>query len=66
MATLKLVILDCDGVMFSSKEANRHYYNDLLKAFSCPPMTQAELIAASANHLVAIERKQAEQQQALA
>ncbi|MDH1551197.1 MULTISPECIES: Rha family transcriptional regulator [Pseudomonas] len=30
------------------------------------PMTQAELIAASANHLVAIERKQAEQQQALA
>ena len=43
MATLKLVILDCDGVMFSSKEANRHYYNDLLKAFSCPPMTQAEL-----------------------
>lgn len=29
--------------MFSSKEANRHYYNDLLKAFSCPPMTQAEL-----------------------
>lgn len=30
------------------------------------PMTQAELIAASANHLVAIERQQAEQQQALA
>lgn len=43
MAPLKLVILDCDGVMFSSKEANRHYYNDLLKAFSRPPMTQAEL-----------------------
>lgn len=43
MAALKLVILDCDGVMFSSKEANRHYYNDLLKAFSRPPMTQAEL-----------------------
>lgn len=43
MAQLKLVILDCDGVMFTSKEANRHYYNDLLKAFSCPPMTQAEL-----------------------
>ena len=43
MATLKMVILDCDGVLFSSKEANRHYYNDLLKAFSCPPMTQAEL-----------------------
>lgn len=43
MAALKLVILDCDGVMFNSKEANRHYYDDLLQAFSCPPMTQAEL-----------------------
>lgn len=43
MTPLKLVILDCDGVMFSSKEANRHYYNDLLKAFSCPPMSEAEL-----------------------
>lgn len=30
------------------------------------PMTQAELIAASANHLVAIERRQAEHQAALA
>lgn len=43
MNALKLVILDCDGVMFSSKEANRHYYNDLLKAFACPPMSEAEL-----------------------
>lgn len=37
-----------------------------LEEQSARPMTQAELIAASANHLVAIERKQAEQQQALA
>ena len=58
MATLKLVILDCDGVMFSSKEANRHYYNDLLQAFSRPPMTQAELdyvhmhnVATSVRHI---------------
>ena len=40
---LKLVVFDCDGVMFSSREANRAYYNDLLRAFSCPPMDEAEL-----------------------
>jgi Predicted phosphatases len=40
---LKLVIFDCDGVMFSSREANRRYYNDLLAAFSCPPMNEEEL-----------------------
>lgn len=40
---LKLVVFDCDGVMFSSREANRHYYNDLLAAFSCPPMNADEL-----------------------
>ena len=58
MALLKLVILDCDGVMFSSKEANRHYYNDLLKAFSRPPMSQDELdyvhmhnVATSVQHI---------------
>lgn len=37
-----------------------------LERIADKPMTPAELIAASANHLVAIERKQAEQQQALA
>ncbi|NLZ18230.1 MAG: HAD family hydrolase [Desulfobulbaceae bacterium] len=58
MTALKLVILDCDGVMFSSKEANRHYYNDLLKAFSRPPMSQDELdyvhmhnVATSVQHI---------------
>lgn len=40
---LKLVVFDCDGVMFSSRESNRRYYNDLLQAFSCPPMTEEEL-----------------------
>lgn len=37
-----------------------------LEAKVSRPMTQAELIAASANHLVAIERRQAEQHAALA
>jgi phosphoglycolate phosphatase-like HAD superfamily hydrolase len=40
---LKLVVFDCDGVMFSSRESNRIYYNHLLQAFSCPPMDEAEL-----------------------
>ena len=40
---LKLVVFDCDGVMFSSKEANRAYYNHLLQAFDCPPMDEDEL-----------------------
>lgn len=40
---LKLVVFDCDGVMFSSREANRIYYNHLLQAFSCPPMAEEEL-----------------------
>ncbi len=33
MAPLKLVIFDCDGVMFDSKDANRKYYNHLLDKF---------------------------------
>lgn len=40
---LKLVVFDCDGVMFSSRESNRRYYNHLLQAFSCPPMDEEEL-----------------------
>ena len=40
---LKLVVFDCDGVLFNSREANRHYYNALLDAFSCPPMDEEEL-----------------------
>jgi phosphoglycolate phosphatase len=40
---LKLVVFDCDGVMFSSRESNRIYYNDLLRTFSCPPMNEEEL-----------------------
>ena len=40
---LKLVIFDCDGVMFDSREANRSYYNHILAAFDCPPMNEEEL-----------------------
>ncbi len=40
---VKLVIFDCDGVMFNSKEANRAYYNKLLRHFSLPEMSEAEM-----------------------
>jgi len=40
---LKLVIFDCDGVMFDSRETNRAYYNQLLTKFSCPPMDEDEV-----------------------
>lgn len=41
---LKLVVFDCDGVLFNSLEANRVYYNHLLAHFSCPPMDESELL----------------------
>jgi phosphoglycolate phosphatase len=40
---LKLVIFDCDGVLFDSLEANRSYYNHLLNKFGCPAMNEDEL-----------------------
>ncbi|MGI6656601.1 MAG: HAD family hydrolase [Desulfobulbus sp.] len=40
---LKLVIFDCDGVLFSSLETNRAYYNHLRAAFALPPMDEEEL-----------------------
>lgn len=40
---LKVVIFDCDGVMFDSKSANQAYYNDLLQHFHYPPMDGDEL-----------------------
>jgi len=40
---LKTIILDCDGVMFDSREANTQYYNFLLNSFGCPEMDEAEI-----------------------
>lgn len=52
MTRLKLVIFDCDGVMFDSKEANRHYYNDLLAHFGRPAMTEDELEYVHIHHVM--------------
>lgn len=40
---LKAIIFDCDGVLFDSREANRHYYNFLLANFGCPEMSEEEI-----------------------
>lgn len=41
-AKIKLVGLDCDGVMFDSSNANRAYYNHLLDHCGLPAMTPAQ------------------------
>jgi len=40
---LKLIVFDCDGVLFDSREANRRYYNSLLEKFGHSPMDEDEL-----------------------
>ncbi len=39
----RLVVLDCDGVMFESREANRAYYGHLRERFGRPPLDDDEL-----------------------
>ncbi len=40
---LKLVVFDCDGVMFDSKNLNKYFYNYLLEHYGISPMSAAEL-----------------------
>lgn len=39
---LKLIVFDCDGVLFDSKKSNCLFYNHLLNHFGRPAMTEAE------------------------
>jgi len=39
---VKVVIFDCDGVMFDSREANEAYYNRILEEFGKPRMDQRQ------------------------
>jgi phosphoglycolate phosphatase len=41
--TTKVIIFDCDGVLFDSKEANIAFYNQILSQFHLPPLTIAEV-----------------------
>ncbi|MGL1931145.1 MAG: HAD-IA family hydrolase [Desulfotalea sp.] len=40
---LKVIVFDCDGVMFDSKELNRQYYDSLLIHFGHAKMDEQEL-----------------------
>jgi len=39
MKNIKIVIFDCDGVMFDTVKANTAYYNRILSHLSKPPLT---------------------------
>jgi len=41
--TTKVIIFDCDGVLFDSREANVAFYNQILSQFHLPPLTAAEI-----------------------
>jgi HAD superfamily hydrolase (TIGR01509 family) len=51
MTELKLIIFDCDGVMFDSKNANRHFYNQLRTGLGHPPMDEEELEYVHMHHV---------------
>ncbi|MBI5585011.1 MAG: HAD family hydrolase [Deltaproteobacteria bacterium] len=38
-----MVIFDCDGVLFNSREANRAFYNSLLAPLGKPPLSEEAL-----------------------
>lgn len=40
---IKLIVFDCDGVMFDSKPANQEYYDHVLRHFGKAPMDENEL-----------------------
>jgi phosphoglycolate phosphatase len=43
---IRAVILDCDGVLFDSWDANVAFYNAVLSALGCPPLdTEGERLA---------------------
>lgn len=52
MSELNLVIFDCDGVMFDSRNANRRYYNHVLEKFGHPPMTEEEVDYVHIHHVM--------------
>jgi len=42
MEYVRVVIFDCDGVMFDSRRANEAYYNHILTHFERPPMNSEQ------------------------
>lgn len=48
LATVKLVIFDCDGVLFRSEAANIGFYNEVLRRVGEPPLDDHGEVAAHA------------------
>ncbi len=42
MKNIKLVIFDCDGVLFDTAKANRMYYSDILQSCGLPALTDEQ------------------------
>lgn len=40
---IRLLVFDCDGVLFDSREANRQYYNYILNELGRGPLSEEEL-----------------------
>ena len=51
MSELQLVVFDCDGVMFDSKNANFEYYNHILAHCGHPVMNDDELEYVHTHHV---------------
>ena len=43
MKNIRVLIFDCDGVMFDSRQSNISYYNHLLEHFDLHPMTKGQI-----------------------
>jgi HAD superfamily hydrolase (TIGR01509 family) len=41
--SVSVIIFDCDGVMFDSRQANVNFYNHILFHFGLPPLTDKEV-----------------------
>lgn len=41
---LKAIVFDCDGVLFDTADANRAYYDTVLKHFGKPPLNDAQFV----------------------
>jgi phosphoglycolate phosphatase len=46
MKDIRVIIFDCDGVMFETSDANRAYYNHILTHFNRPKLTQEQFVYA--------------------
>ncbi len=41
---ISVIIFDCDGVMFDSRQANINFYNHILSHFNLPPMKEKDIV----------------------